>query len=76
MPTPRKKPESKPAEDRAEAPIVYVAKESAAVVVDGEEIMIRKGKTRVVSGHPLVERFGHYFERADEGGVLGVTVER
>jgi len=40
---------------------ILVAKETFQTTIDGELYTVRKGQTRVRSGHPLVKRNPHYF---------------
>jgi hypothetical protein len=41
---------------------IYVAKDSFLTIVDGVEVMISKGKTRVREGHPLLNGRSELFE--------------
>jgi len=41
---------------------ILVCRESAVVKVDGERYVFTRGVTRVRDGHPLLDRFGEYFE--------------
>lgn len=45
---------------------VYVARESGAANVDGEDLVFVKGVTRVRGGHPLLKAVPDYFEPVDE----------
>lgn len=44
---------------------VYVARESFVTDLDGERITVRKGKTRVREGHPLLRGREHLFKPVD-----------
>ena len=41
---------------------IYVAKEGAMLQLDGDQIMIHKGQTRVRAGHKLLELYPDFFE--------------
>lgn len=45
----------------------YVARESFACEIDGERIMVRKGRTRVDGEHPLYKAHSKSFEPVDKG---------
>lgn len=64
--------------ERSSEPAVYVASTSFACTLDGENVSVRKDKTRVVEGDPLLAAYPDYFKRADEGTVsrLGVDLTR
>jgi hypothetical protein len=44
---------------------VYVATESFVALIDGENYVVRKGKTRVRAGHPLLQGREMWFSPAD-----------
>ncbi len=46
----------------ADSNTIYVAKESFATTLDGEEIVVRKGVTRVRAGHSLLRGREAFFE--------------
>jgi len=41
---------------------IYVAKESFSALVDGEQVIVSKGITRVRVGHPLLKGREQWFE--------------
>ena len=41
---------------------ILVAKESFSTTIDGENITVHKGVTRVRAGHKLAKRYAAYFE--------------
>lgn len=46
-------------------PDIYVARDSASVIIEGDRYALQKGLTRVRAGHPLVERHPELFEPLD-----------
>jgi hypothetical protein len=41
---------------------IYVAKESFSVLLDGEQVIVSKGITRVRAGHPILKGREQWFE--------------
>jgi hypothetical protein len=46
---------------------VWVAKETFACEIDGEQIIVQAGQTRAREGHPLLDTYREMFEPADTG---------
>lgn len=44
---------------------IFVARETFVCALNGEQITVQAGVTRVRAGHPLVETYANYFEPAD-----------
>lgn len=41
---------------------IWVATETFACQIDGEQVIVHQGETRVRVGHPLLDRYEGYFE--------------
>lgn len=52
---------------RPRSDAVFVATETFMCEIDGEQIVVQRGETRVRSGHKLLSKYRGYFQPAEMG---------
>jgi hypothetical protein len=55
---------------------VLVAAETFSVDLDGEQVLVWKGETKVPAGHPLAKGREHLFEPVESHGVRAAPKRR